>query len=127
MASRARSSRRFASSLARLIPVLQHEERQPLRFACHPTGAGDPYGSLTSGRCAGSVSGTGFDRSSEEKGLNMTETLQSGTGLDEALGALAAGFRGQLLRAGDEGYDQARILWNGMIDRRPAVIAQCAG
>ena len=38
-----------------------------------------------------------------------------------------AGLRGQLLSPGDEGYDGARKLWNGMFDRRPAFIARCAG
>ena len=40
---------------------------------------------------------------------------------------LKAGLRGQLLSPGDEGYDGARKLWNGMFDRRPALIARCAG
>src|SRR5438046_3732000 len=39
----------------------------------------------------------------------------------------AAGLRGPLLRPGDGGYDEARKVWNGMIDRRPALIARCAG
>ncbi|MFI4947439.1 MAG: FAD-binding oxidoreductase [Alphaproteobacteria bacterium] len=39
----------------------------------------------------------------------------------------AAGLRGPLLRPGDGGYDAARIVWNGMIDRCPALIARCAG
>jgi FAD/FMN-containing dehydrogenase len=39
----------------------------------------------------------------------------------------AAALRGPLLRAGDDGYDGARVVWNGMIDRRPALIARCAG
>ncbi|WP_419992558.1 FAD-binding oxidoreductase [Streptomyces boninensis] len=32
---------------------------------------------------------------------------------------------GQLLRAGDEGYDRARAVWNAMVDRRPRLIARC--
>jgi FAD/FMN-containing dehydrogenase len=39
----------------------------------------------------------------------------------------AAGFRGQLLTAESPGYDQARSIWNAMIDRRPALIARCSG
>jgi FAD/FMN-containing dehydrogenase len=36
-------------------------------------------------------------------------------------------FRGALLRPGEEGYDEARRVWNGAVDRRPALIARCAG
>jgi len=36
-------------------------------------------------------------------------------------------LRGRLLRPGDDGYEGARKIWNGMIDRRPALIARCAG
>ncbi len=39
----------------------------------------------------------------------------------------AAQLRGSLLRPGDTGYDAARAVWNGMIDRRPALIARCVG
>ena len=39
----------------------------------------------------------------------------------------AANLRGPLLRPSDGGYDQARKVWNGMIDRHPALIARCAG
>ena len=37
------------------------------------------------------------------------------------------GFRGELLRPQDAGYGEARRLWNGAIDKRPAVIARCTG
>ncbi len=40
---------------------------------------------------------------------------------------LAAALRGQLLLAGSAGYDDARHIWNGSIDRHPALIARCAG
>ncbi|HEY7381066.1 MAG TPA: FAD-binding oxidoreductase [Gaiella sp.] len=46
---------------------------------------------------------------------------------DKAFAALRARFRGALLRPGEEGYDEARRIWNGAIDRRPALIARCAG
>src|SRR5687767_14086920 len=36
-------------------------------------------------------------------------------------------FRGALLRPREEGYEEARRVWNGAIDRRPALIARCAG
>lgn len=35
-------------------------------------------------------------------------------------------LHGELLRPGDAGYDEARRLYNGMIDKRPAFIARCA-
>src|SRR5688572_7636771 len=38
-----------------------------------------------------------------------------------------ARLRGTLLRPGEAGYDDARKIWNGMIDRKPALIARCAG
>src|SRR5918911_976812 len=65
-----------------------------------------------------------------EEALTMT-TLPDGSHapvLGEAtLGDLQASLRGALLRPGDDGYDAARRVWNGMIDKRPALIARCAG
>ena len=46
---------------------------------------------------------------------------------DGAIQSFQETLRGQLLRPGDAGYDAARTVWNAMIDRRPAIIARCAG
>ena len=46
---------------------------------------------------------------------------------DATVRAFRAGFRGPLLSPGDGTYDETRKVWNGMIDRRPALIARCAG
>ena len=43
------------------------------------------------------------------------------------LDALRTRLRGPLLLPGESGYDDARSLWNAMIDRRPALIARCLG
>ena len=40
---------------------------------------------------------------------------------------LRASVRGALLQPGDPGYDAARRVWNGAIDRKPALIARCTG
>ncbi|HLT19802.1 MAG TPA: FAD-binding oxidoreductase [Thermomicrobiales bacterium] len=50
------------------------------------------------------------------------------TTIDEAtVQAFAGKLRGGLLHQDSPGYDEARKLWNGMIDRRPALIARCLG
>jgi FAD/FMN-containing dehydrogenase len=44
-----------------------------------------------------------------------------------AVEALKAGLRGELIQPGAPAYDAARSVWNGMIDKRPALIVRCAG
>jgi FAD/FMN-containing dehydrogenase len=44
-----------------------------------------------------------------------------------AVAQLRQHFRGALLRPDEEGYHEARRVWNGAIDRRPGLIARCAG
>jgi FAD/FMN-containing dehydrogenase len=51
-----------------------------------------------------------------------TMTLDTGD-----VDALDDRLRGSLLREEDPGYDEARAVWNAMIDRRPALIARCTG
>ena len=49
----------------------------------------------------------------------MTQTV-------EAIGQLRAAMEGPVIEPGDPGFDDGRRVWNGGIDRRPAVIARCA-
>ena len=44
-----------------------------------------------------------------------------------ALDELGGSFRGELLLPTSPGYDTARRIWNGAVDRRPACIARCTG
>lgn len=52
----------------------------------------------------------------------MTTTIEETT-----LEAFGDQLRGDLLQRGDEGYDEARTVWNAMIDKQPKAIARCAG
>src|SRR3712207_5067905 len=58
--------------------------------------------------------------------------VSKSTGAEAALGEaeverFGGGLRGELLRPGYGAYEQARKIWNGLIDKRPALIARCAG
>ncbi len=44
---------------------------------------------------------------------------------DREIRGLQAEVAGEVLRSADDGYDSARSVWNGAIDRRPAVIVRC--
>ena len=47
--------------------------------------------------------------------------------MSEALArGLRSSFSGEVLTAADPGYDEARTIWNAMVDRRPGIIARCA-
>jgi FAD/FMN-containing dehydrogenase len=45
----------------------------------------------------------------------------------ESVEAFKASLRGELLRPGEAGYEEARKVFNVMVDRHPGMIAQCAG
>jgi FAD/FMN-containing dehydrogenase len=57
----------------------------------------------------------------------MTETSVATIPHEKSLAELATSLRGALMTAGDPGFDQARRVFNGMIDRVPAVIVRPAG
>jgi len=58
----------------------------------------------------------------------MTNTDARPEALGEAtLGELAQALRGELLRPGDPSYDEARAIWNGAHDKKPALIIRCRG
>ena len=46
---------------------------------------------------------------------------------EQLLDSLRAALRGPLCRKGEAGYDEARSLWNAMIDRSPDLVVRCAG
>jgi FAD/FMN-containing dehydrogenase len=46
---------------------------------------------------------------------------------DYAATEFGESLRGSLIQPDGEGYDEARAVWNGMIDERPALIVRCAG
>ncbi|ELZ07102.1 FAD linked oxidase domain protein [Natrinema thermotolerans DSM 11552] len=46
---------------------------------------------------------------------------------DGAIDGFSEGLHGELLRPGDPNYDETRAIWNGMIDRRPALILRAMG
>src|SRR5688500_9450561 len=71
-----------------------------------------------------------MDHSYEEERSSMATALEGARRARARRGPdarLRDRFRGALLRPGVEGYEEGRRVWNGAIDRRPALIARCAG
>jgi FAD/FMN-containing dehydrogenase len=56
----------------------------------------------------------------------MTDVDGAAVGVED-LGELRGSLAGPVLGPADAGYDAARVCFNAFVDRRPAVIAQCAG
>jgi FAD/FMN-containing dehydrogenase len=55
----------------------------------------------------------------------MSANVSTVTLNGSAVGTLRAQMRGELIQPGDASYDEVRKLYNGMIDKRPALIARC--
>src|SRR3954454_19950479 len=53
--------------------------------------------------------------------------MSSVRSIAEVAGELCATFSGLLLRPAETGYEEARRVHNGLVDKRPALIAQCRG
>jgi hypothetical protein len=57
---------------------------------------------------------------------NLQGERQMVEACDEVHSALRRRFKGELLRPGEGGYEDARAIWNGMVARTPGLIARCA-
>src|SRR4029077_14171695 len=47
--------------------------------------------------------------------------------IEQVYSSLSGQFRGDLLRPGDTEFSEARRIWNGMVARKPGLIARCTG
>lgn len=57
----------------------------------------------------------------------MSERVQAAQLGEATIAEFSASLRGTLTQPGDAGYDNARAVWNGYIDRRPALVVHCRG
>jgi FAD/FMN-containing dehydrogenase len=61
-------------------------------------------------------------------GLTVRKLDASSTTISPAkIGDLRSKLRGTVVLPGEDGYDAARSIWNGMIDRRPGLVVRCLG
>ena len=56
-----------------------------------------------------------------------TEAITTHVLGEATLAEFEQGLRGRLIRPDDDGYDEARAIWNGAHDRHPALIVRCEG
>src|ERR1700682_5624804 len=59
--------------------------------------------------------------------MNSRSTEEGTVPADAAIQELKKNLLGELVRPDDRAYDSARKIWNGMIDKRPALIVRCLG
>jgi FAD/FMN-containing dehydrogenase len=60
--------------------------------------------------------------------LEVADRSEAVSRIDSAaVDALRVGLRGQAILPGQAGYDDARTVWNAMIDRKPALVVRCLG
>jgi FAD/FMN-containing dehydrogenase len=59
--------------------------------------------------------------------FRVDETSPRTTLSPDAVDSLRSTMRGGVLTPDDEDYDRARLIWNGMFDKKPALIARCDG
>ena len=62
--------------------------------------------------------------------VNLEVVMNNGTDKvlpDGVVEEFCASMRGEVLTADNSNYDEVRVIWNGMHDKRPALIARCTG
>lgn len=59
--------------------------------------------------------------------MDSAKTVENRPLPPDAIQELRGRLRGMMLQPGDDGYDDARRIQNGLIDRRPALIMRCSG